>query len=62
MGDGETKHFERKQALYKSLDEKYLVHGQKYKGQQYSQIYFARLHRVRNLLNSLVHKWKPHLP
>ncbi|KAH0463425.1 hypothetical protein IEQ34_008007 [Dendrobium chrysotoxum] len=59
--DGEMKLFERKQAIYKSLDEKYLVHGQRYKGQQYSQIYFARLHHLRNLLHSLVTKWKPHL-
>lgn len=38
------------------------MHGQRYKGQQYSQIYFARLHQLRNLLSSLVNKWKPQLP
>ncbi|PKA48130.1 DNA polymerase delta small subunit [Apostasia shenzhenica] len=60
--EGEAKLFERNQALYKSLDERYIVHGQRYKGQQYSQIYFARLHCMRNLLRPLVSKWKPHLP
>ncbi|KAK8935982.1 DNA polymerase delta small subunit [Platanthera zijinensis] len=62
MEEGETKLFERKQAIYRSLDEKFVVHGQRYKGQQYSHIYFARLHQLRNLLSSLVNKWKPHLP
>ncbi|XP_010554877.1 PREDICTED: DNA polymerase delta small subunit isoform X3 [Tarenaya hassleriana] len=33
-----------------------------YRGQQYSQIYFARLHLMRTLLHSLVPNWKPHLP
>lgn len=33
-----------------------------YRGQQYSQIYFARLHMMRTLLYSLVPNWKPHLP
>ncbi|CAN8318372.1 unnamed protein product [Cochlearia groenlandica] len=33
-----------------------------YKGQQYSQIYFARLHLMRTLLYSLAPSWKPHLP
>ncbi|KAK8955820.1 DNA polymerase delta small subunit [Platanthera guangdongensis] len=61
MEEGETKLFERKQAIYRSLDEKYVVHGQRYMGQQYSHIYFARLHQLRNLLRSLVSKWKPHL-
>ncbi|XP_020596527.1 DNA polymerase delta small subunit isoform X2 [Phalaenopsis equestris] len=53
--------FERKQAIYKTLDERYLINGQRYKGQQYSQIYFARLHHLRNLLHSPVTNWKPHL-
>ncbi|KAF8398510.1 hypothetical protein HHK36_017439 [Tetracentron sinense] len=43
-------------------DEKFEILNEKYKGQQYSQIYFARLHNARNLLYSLVEKWKPHLP
>lgn len=62
MGDGEAKHFERKQATYRSLDEKYEIHGERYKGQQYSQIYFTRLHHMRNHLSSLIPKWKPQLP
>ncbi|KAK6124612.1 hypothetical protein DH2020_041642 [Rehmannia glutinosa] len=33
-----------------------------YRGQQYSQIYFARLHLMRTLLYSLLPTWKPHLP
>ncbi|XP_038975812.1 DNA polymerase delta small subunit isoform X1 [Phoenix dactylifera] len=62
MGDGSPKHFDRKQAVYQNLDERYVIHGERYRGQQYSQIYFTRLHHMRNLLNSLVPKWKPHLP
>ncbi|XP_077246950.1 DNA polymerase delta small subunit [Tasmannia lanceolata] len=56
------KNLQRKQSLYHSLDEKFEIRTEKYKGQQYSQIYFARLHNMRNLLYSLVGKWKPHLP
>ncbi|XP_073002322.1 DNA polymerase delta small subunit [Typha latifolia] len=62
MGDGDPELLERKQAAYRNLDERYEIHGEKYRGQQYSQIYFTRLHHMRNLLYSLVPKWKPHLP
>nr|AIZ68192.1 DNA polymerase delta small subunit isoform X2 [Albuca bracteata] len=62
MGEGEPKLFERKQATYQSLDEKYEIHGEKYRGQQYSQIYFIRLHHMRNQLSSLIPRWKSHLP
>ncbi|XP_072962400.1 DNA polymerase delta small subunit [Typha angustifolia] len=62
MGDGDPELLERKQAAYRNLDERYVIHGEKYRGQQYSQIYFTRLHHMRNLLYSLVPKWKPHLP
>ena len=33
-----------------------------YRGQQYSQIYFVRLHMMRTLIYSLVPHWKPHVP
>ncbi|KAF5750661.1 DNA polymerase delta small subunit isoform X2 [Tripterygium wilfordii] len=56
------KNLQRKQSIYNSLDEKFLIHKETYRGQQYSQIYFARLHLMRTLLYSLVHDWKPHLP
>nr|CAB3497201.1 unnamed protein product [Digitaria exilis] len=44
---------ERKQAAYSSLDERYAIQGEKYQGQQYSHIYFTRLHHMRNLLHAL---------
>ncbi|RAL48715.1 hypothetical protein DM860_001035 [Cuscuta australis] len=53
---------QRKQALYKSLDERFEIQKLTYRGQQYSQIYFARLHLMRTLLYSLLPNWKPHLP
>ncbi|CAH9127678.1 unnamed protein product [Cuscuta epithymum] len=53
---------QRKQALYKSLDETFEIQKLTYRGQQYSQIYFARLHLMRTLLYSLLPNWKPHLP
>ncbi|XP_057983686.1 DNA polymerase delta small subunit [Malania oleifera] len=56
------KHLQRKQSIYRVADEKYEIHKETYRGQQYSQIYFARLHLMRTLLHSLVHDWKPHLP
>ncbi|XP_074307014.1 DNA polymerase delta small subunit [Silene latifolia] len=59
--DGDTI-FERKQSSYKNLDEEFLVQNQVYRGQQYSQIYFVRLHMLRTILRSLVPLWKPHLP
>lgn len=52
----------RKQATYTSLDEKFEIKKETYRGQQYSQIYFARLHLMRTVLYSLVSNWKPHLP
>ncbi|KAJ0974514.1 hypothetical protein J5N97_016479 [Dioscorea zingiberensis] len=62
MEDGEPKFVERKQALYRCLDERFVIHGERYRGQQYSQIYFTRLHHMRNILRPLVPNWKPHLP
>ncbi|CAL9069692.1 DNA polymerase delta small subunit isoform X2 [Musa acuminata AAA Group] len=62
MGGGSPKLLERKQAVYRNLDERYEIHCETYKGQQYSHIYFTRLHYMRNLLYSLVPKWKPNLP
>ncbi|KAF3442643.1 hypothetical protein FNV43_RR16559 [Rhamnella rubrinervis] len=56
------KSFERKQCTYNLLDETFEIQNETYKGQQYSQIYFARLHMMRTLLYSLVPNWKPHLP
>ncbi|XAR68595.1 DNA-directed DNA polymerase [Bertholletia excelsa] len=53
---------QRKQSSYKSLDERFEVQKEMYRGQQYSQIYFARLHLMRTLLYSLIPNWKPHLP
>lgn len=43
-------------------DENFEIRKEMYRGQQYSQIYFARLHLMRTLLYSLVPNWKPHLP
>lgn len=56
------KHLQRKQSLYESLDEKFRIEKETYRGQQYSQIYFARLHMMRTLIYSLIPNWKPHLP
>ncbi|KAL9240167.1 hypothetical protein vseg_014416 [Gypsophila vaccaria] len=52
----------RKHSSYLNSDEGYMVQNEVYKGQQYSQIYFARLHLLRTLLHSLVPLWKPHSP
>ncbi|KAG9134484.1 hypothetical protein Leryth_021499 [Lithospermum erythrorhizon] len=52
----------RQQAIYKSLDGIFEIQREMYKGQQYSQIYFARLHLMRTLLYSLLPRWKPYLP
>ncbi|KAL5739704.1 hypothetical protein ACOSP7_028598 [Xanthoceras sorbifolium] len=60
--DGEKALLERKQSTYLSLDETFEIRKETYGGQQYSQIYFARLHLMRTLLYSLVPNWKPHLP
>ncbi|PON45330.1 DNA polymerase delta/II small subunit family [Trema orientale] len=56
------KPLQRKQSSYTSSDEKFEIQKETYRGQQYSQIYFARLHMMRTLLYSLVPNWKPHLP
>ncbi|GLT77943.1 hypothetical protein SLA2020_494960 [Shorea laevis] len=56
------KSLQRKQATYTSLDEQFKIQKETYRGQQYSQIYFARLHLMRTLLHSLVPNLKPHLP
>ncbi|PPD82020.1 hypothetical protein GOBAR_DD21051 [Gossypium barbadense] len=53
---------QRKQSTYLSLDENFEIQKEVYRGQQYSQIYFARLHMMRTLLYSLVPNWKSHLP
>ncbi|KAL6522390.1 DNA polymerase delta subunit 2 [Orobanche minor] len=53
---------QRKQSTYNSLDESFEIQKEMYRGQQYSQIYFARLHLMRTLLYSLLPTWKPHLP
>ncbi|XP_060669049.1 DNA polymerase delta small subunit isoform X3 [Ziziphus jujuba] len=53
--------FQRKQSTYKSLDETFEI-KEKYGGQQYSHIYFARLHMMRTIIYSLVPNWKPHIP
>ncbi|XP_021721660.1 DNA polymerase delta small subunit-like [Chenopodium quinoa] len=53
---------QRKHSHYHNLDEVFMVRNEVYKGQQYSQIYFARLHMLRTLLYSLVPHWKPHIP
>ncbi|VAI24457.1 unnamed protein product [Triticum turgidum subsp. durum] len=53
---------ERKQADYSNLDERYTIQGERYQGQQYSHIYYTRLHHMRTLLHALVPSRKPHLP
>ncbi|KAK2417283.1 DNA polymerase delta subunit 2 [Trifolium repens] len=53
---------ERFQSSYQSLDESFEIGKEMYRGQQYSQIYFARLHLMRTLLYSLVPHWKPNSP
>ncbi|XP_068341609.1 DNA polymerase delta small subunit isoform X2 [Pyrus communis] len=56
------KNLHRKHCAYTLLDERFEIQKEMYRGQQYSQIYFARLHMMRTLLYSLVPNWKPHLP
>ncbi|KAE8668455.1 DNA polymerase delta small subunit [Hibiscus syriacus] len=53
---------QRKQTTYLSFGENFEIQKEVYRGQQYSQIYFARLHWMRALLYSLVPNWKSHLP
>ncbi|XP_075108541.1 DNA polymerase delta small subunit isoform X5 [Nicotiana tabacum] len=60
--DSESNLLQRKQSLYHSLDESFEIGKEVYRGQQYSQIYYARLHLMRTLLYSLLPNWKPHLP
>ncbi|KAK9156622.1 hypothetical protein Scep_003196 [Stephania cephalantha] len=43
-------------------DERFAIQKEKYGGQQYSQIYFARLHYMRSVLYSLIPNWKPQVP
>jgi hypothetical protein len=46
----------------KQQDERYCLSMQRYKGQQYSQLYFFRLHTIRqNLLSRVQERW-PSLP
>ncbi|XP_010672651.2 DNA polymerase delta small subunit isoform X1 [Beta vulgaris subsp. vulgaris] len=59
--DGE-KILQRKTSQYTNLDEVFMVKNEVYKGQQYSQIYYARLHMLRTLIHSLLPHWKPHIP
>ncbi|KAI9122227.1 hypothetical protein K1719_006916 [Acacia pycnantha] len=47
---------------YNSMDEVFGIQKEMYRGQQYSHLYFARLHLMRTLLYSLASQWKPHLP
>ncbi|CAB4286855.1 unnamed protein product [Prunus armeniaca] len=56
------KNLQRKHSTYNLLDERFEIQKEMYRGQQYSQIYFVRLHMMRTLLYSLVPNWKPHLP
>ncbi|KAI3984283.1 hypothetical protein MKX01_011237 [Papaver californicum] len=58
----DTSNLQRKQSLYQSQDERFEIKMEKYTGQQYIQIYFARIHKMRAILYSLVEKWKPQLP
>ncbi|KAK6941918.1 DNA polymerase delta subunit, OB-fold domain [Dillenia turbinata] len=60
--EADNTHLQRKRALYDSLDEKFEIQKETYRGQQYSQIYFARLHHMRTLLYSLLPNWIPHPP
>ncbi|XP_051183494.1 DNA polymerase delta small subunit [Lolium perenne] len=53
---------ERKQADYGTQDERYMIQGERYQGQQYSHIYFTRLHHMRTLLHALVPSRKPNVP
>lgn len=43
-------------------DETFEIGKEKYHGQQYCHIYFARLHLLRTLLYSLAPHWKPNFP
>lgn len=58
----DTENLQRKQSLYHPMDDGFEIQKEMYRGQQYSQIYFARLHLMRTLIYSLLPNWKPHLP
>ncbi|KAK3010098.1 hypothetical protein RJ639_012438, partial [Escallonia herrerae] len=60
--DPVNNHLQRKQSHYVSLDENFMIQKETYRGQQYSQIYFARLDLMRTLIYSLLPNWKPYLP
>ncbi|XP_078438148.1 DNA polymerase delta small subunit [Wolffia australiana] len=63
IGGGDQKAVpERKQASYQSLDDRFVIKYERYKGQQYSQIYFMRLQCMRSIIHALIPKWKPHVP
>ncbi|CAM8889564.1 unnamed protein product [Rhodiola kirilowii] len=49
-------------AVDTAADERFEIRKEMYKGQQYSQIYFARLHLMRTIIYSLIPNWKPHIP
>ncbi|KAJ7534062.1 hypothetical protein O6H91_13G077600 [Diphasiastrum complanatum] len=54
--------FPRKQATYTPQDEKYELRRQRYKGQQYSHLYYCRLHKFREILTSAVKERWPRFP
>ncbi|KAK7259527.1 hypothetical protein RIF29_25136 [Crotalaria pallida] len=62
MGMDREKNLHRLQSAYGCLDEGFEIGKEAYGGQQYSHIYFARLHLMRTLLYSLVSHWKPLSP
>eukprot|EP00249_Psilotum_nudum_P018489 c26833_g1_i1 orf=318-1646(-) len=52
----------RKIAIFVSEDDRFMLRQQKYKGQQYSHLYYCRLHKFRGLLSSLIQKRWPAVP
>ncbi|XP_047334811.1 DNA polymerase delta small subunit [Impatiens glandulifera] len=52
----------RKQSVYQFLDDAFDIRNETYKGQQYSHIYFVRLHLMRTLIYSITPNWKPNTP
>ncbi|KAI5056668.1 hypothetical protein GOP47_0028486 [Adiantum capillus-veneris] len=59
---GVEKTVPRKQALYTPKDEVFDLRSQKYKGQQYSHLYYCRLHKFRGVLTSLAQQQYPNAP
>ncbi|XP_024521106.1 DNA polymerase delta small subunit [Selaginella moellendorffii] len=53
---------ERKEARYTRKDEDFERRVQRYKGQQYSHLYYCRLHKLRGALSSLVQSGFPGVP